>query len=253
MTSLERTLILKSGYDHGWEVVVEDTPEKVVLASALHKCRVTIEAVFPETRWWISFSSEALRLEVTRQAWDFILTDEYFGAETAAQLAGLLNTAARIARTLPDAPETKFEQILEEELKKANALGATEVEATIRRRVGQGIFRDSLMDYWGGACAVTGIAMPEILRASHSKPWSECESDAERLNVFNGILLSAHLDALYDRFLISFDPEGGIMLSNQIDSETRVKLNIDNNLKLIWVTESHQIFLEFHRTKFLNP
>jgi putative restriction endonuclease len=31
MNSFERTIILKVGYDHGWEVVVEDGPREVVL------------------------------------------------------------------------------------------------------------------------------------------------------------------------------------------------------------------------------
>lgn len=44
--------------------------------------------------------------------------------------------------------------------------------------------------------------------ASHAKPWAECANDAERLDVFNGFLLVANLNALFDRFLISFDDTG---------------------------------------------
>ena len=40
----------------------------------------------------------------------------------------------------------------------------------VRQRVGQNKFRDAMMDYWGGACAVTGVAIPEVLRASHASP-----------------------------------------------------------------------------------
>ena len=54
----------------------------------------------------------------------------------------------------------------------------------VRQRVGQNKFRDAMLDYWGGACAVTGVAIPEVLRASHAKPWAECGTDAERLDVF---------------------------------------------------------------------
>lgn len=64
------------------------------------------------------------------------------------------------------------------------------------------------MDYWGGACAVTGIALPELLRASHAKPWAKCDTDQERLNVFNGFLRCAHLDALFDRGLMTFEEDG---------------------------------------------
>lgn len=97
----------------------------------------------------------------------------------------------------------------------SETIASTEVERLVRQRVGQNIFRESLMDYWGGACAVTGIALPALLRASHAKPWAECNSDAERLNVFNGFLLAAHLDALFDRHLISFDDSGKILFSTQ--------------------------------------
>lgn len=61
----------------------------------------------------------------------------------------------------------------------------------VRLRVGQNKFRDAILDYWGGACALTGMGIPEVLRASHAKLWAECATDAERLDVFNGFLLSA--------------------------------------------------------------
>jgi hypothetical protein len=60
----------------------------------------------------------------------------------------------------------------------------------VRQRVGQEVFRAALIDYWGGACAVTGLALPEVLRASHSQPWADCTTDEERLDVFNGFLLA---------------------------------------------------------------
>jgi hypothetical protein len=43
--------------------------------------------------------------------------------------------------------------------------------------------------------------LPELLRASHAKPWSDCASDSERLDVFNGFLLSAQLPGQVDRCL----------------------------------------------------
>jgi len=50
-------------------------------------------------------------------------------------------------------------------------IAGTEVERMIRQRVGQNKFRDALMDYWGGACAVTGVAVSEVLRASVVMPF----------------------------------------------------------------------------------
>ncbi|CBL45781.1 Hypothetical protein HDN1F_21980 [gamma proteobacterium HdN1] len=68
----------------------------------------------------------------------------------------------------------------------------------VRQRVGPNIYRKAMLEYWDGTCAVTGIAIPEMRRASHALPWAECSSDAERLDVFNGFLLAANLDALFD-------------------------------------------------------
>jgi predicted restriction endonuclease len=63
------------------------------------------------------------------------------------------------------------------------------------------------MDYWGGRCALTGITEPVLLRASHIVPWADC-NDEQRLDVHNGLLLSAFWDAAFDKGLVSFDDNG---------------------------------------------
>lgn len=75
------------------------------------------------------------------------------------------------------------------------------------QRIGQDVFRDALMDYWGGRCPLTGIADRALLRASHIVPWAEC-SDERRLDVHNGLLLSALWDAAFDQGLVSFADDG---------------------------------------------
>ena len=95
--------------------------------------------------------------------------------------------------SLPDAPLREFET------RAADLPRATEAERLVVLRIGQDIFRASLMDYWQGRCPLTGISDRPLLRASHTIPWSECESDAERLDVHNGLLLSALWDAAFDR------------------------------------------------------
>jgi len=87
-------------------------------------------------------------------------------------------------------------------------------------RVGQGGFRDALMAKWGSSCAVTGLTCPELLRASHVKPWSH-SSQRERLDPHNGLLLAAHLDALFDKGLITFDDIGHMLLSSRLQKEER--------------------------------
>jgi putative restriction endonuclease len=94
------------------------------------------------------------------------------------------------------------------------------------------VFREALLSYWGGRCAVTGVTEPRLLRASHIKPWAKCETDAERLDVYNGLLLAAHLDAAFDVGLISFSDEGAILFSSQFTQADRSALGIHDGLVL---------------------
>lgn len=80
----------------------------------------------------------------------------------------------------------------------------TEREEMRKARIGQGKFRRNAVATWGGTerCAVTGIAIPALLNASHIIPWRE--DVGQRMSGCNGILLAAHLDRLFDRCLIGF-------------------------------------------------
>lgn len=249
MNSLERTLITKSGYDHGWEVIIADTGERVVLGSALHGAKAEVSAAGDGGgRWLIRFDRAALSREVSRSTVP-LAGDGRYAAKTERELGNFLHESARLARALPDAPEVRFTQAVTRELEKQE-INSTEVERIVRQRVGQNIYRESLMDYWGGACSVTGIAVPELLRASHAKGWSECTSDADRLNVYNGFLLAAHLDALFDRHLMTFDNNGGAVFAPAIDDALKAKLGLTGQVKLRWISPEHLPFLNWHRTMF---
>ena len=124
-------------------------------------------------------------------------------------------------------------------------LQETTRESVIQSRIGQGQFRTSLVEYWQG-CSVTGCHQIELLRASHIKPW-RCSSNAERLDMYNGLLLLPNLDACFDSGLISFDDEGKIVISNELDESTLLQLGINPNLKLMRVEQRHKDFLRYHR------
>jgi hypothetical protein len=100
-------------------------------------------------------------------------------------LYSALHRVYELAISLPDAPLREFEARV------AGLPRTTEVERLVIQRIGQDIFRTRLMDYWQRRCPLTGISDAALLRASHIIPWAECESDAERLDVHNGLLLSA--------------------------------------------------------------
>jgi hypothetical protein len=95
------------------------------------------------------------------------------------------------------------------------ALSDTERDAVVKARIGQGRFRQDLIDYWTN-CAVTDCVDKRLLRASHIRPWST-SSLRDRLSHYNGLLLSPTLDACFDCGLISFDDAVGCRCPSAID------------------------------------
>lgn len=129
-----------------------------------------------------------------------------------------------------------------------DGVSATQTEALAQQRLGQARYRAGLMALWNGACAVTGVDIPELLRASHAKPWCDA-TDGERLDPFNGFLLEARFDLLFDQGLISFDDDGAIMLSSRLSAEHCSKLGITTELKLRFIRPAHLAYLKWHREK----
>ena len=127
-------------------------------------------------------------------------------------------------------------------------LSASEREAVIRARVGQGRFRQSLIDYWS-RCAVTGCSEIGLLRASHIKPWAEA-SLIERLSLYNGLLLSPTLDAAFDDGYVSFDDEGRILISQRLSRTDAAALGIHHEMRLSRVESEHRRYLAMHRAKW---
>ena len=156
------------------------------------------------------------------------------------ELYAALRRVYELGVSLPDAPLKEFEA------KTANLPKTTEAERLIVQRIGQDIFRARLMDYWQGRCPLTGITDPALLRASHIIPWSDCESDAERLNVHNGLLLSALWDAAFDRALVTFDDEGKPEFSSALSASARAELRWHSGISL---TDEHRLRLARHRER----
>lgn len=90
----------------------------------------------------------------------------------------------------------------------------TEREALRKSRVGQGKYRDDLLNL-RGTCYVTGLNDARFLRASHILPWKDSDN-AQRLDAHNGLLLSPHYDALFNDGFISFQDDGHIMVSRRL-------------------------------------
>jgi hypothetical protein len=163
---------------------------------------------------------------------------------TLGEFYAVLARVYALGVSLPDAPLLEFQQRIESLPK------TTEAERLVVQRIGQDIFRTRLMDYWQGCCPLTGISDPQLLRASHIVPWAECESDAKRLDVHNGLLLSALWDAAFDAGLVGFDDDGRVIASPSLTTATIDALNLRLGPTLKGLTEVHRANLAWHRKKY---
>jgi predicted restriction endonuclease len=126
--------------------------------------------------------------------------------------------------------------------------GPTDVERLVRARRVQGFFRDAVLVSYNGRCALTGIAVPELLNASHIIPWSVDE--ARRADPSNGICLNALYDRAFDRGLLTFDEDLRAVLSErlQIGDPPPLLLNIAGKpLQLPDRFRPDLAALEYHR------
>jgi hypothetical protein len=163
-----------------------------------------------------------------------------------SKLSGLydaLDRAYKLGVSLPDAPLEVFRKLT------ANLSRSTEAERLTVVRVGQDVFRNALLEYWNCRCPLTDITDPALLRASHIVPWAECESDNLRLDVHNGLLLSALWDCAYDSGLISFSDTGTVLRSSRLSDAAALALQLDSAPSISQLRDSHRGNLARHRAK----
>lgn len=125
----------------------------------------------------------------------------------------------------------------------------TERTTLAQARIGQGKFRRDLCVAWNSACAVTNIAIPELIRASHIKPWRESNNE-ERLDPNNGLLLMANIDAAFDKYLISFEDNGSMIFSRELGENPHLLLGIQENASINRpLNQQQKNYLREHRKK----
>jgi len=249
---LQRALIEKAGHDNGFEHVLPSAGDVVTLASARHRSQVVVTAL--AGGFYVRFqpATSALLPELLRSFQPWAEASDVFFVPTLADLAALLRRATCLSQALPNQAVRDYHTAVAQAVDTLPAGSrGTEVERLIRQRVGQERYRVALLAYWGGACAVSGVTVSEVLRASHAKPWAECADDTERLDAFNGFLLVANLDALFDRFLISFDDAGHLLISDRLSQNDLPGLGIHSGMTLRWLTSEHRHYLQWHRERFM--
>jgi putative restriction endonuclease len=140
--------------------------------------------------------------------------------------------------------------IIEKHIQQDDSLSSTEKEQLVKARRGQGVFRSNLGQV-ENACRVTGITNQQLLIASHIKPWRACITAKERLDGYNGLLLTPNVDLLFDRGFISFTDDGQILISPKLSALDLERLGIASNWKATtkrFVPEQC-LYLAYHRAE----
>jgi len=81
----------------------------------------------------------------------------------------------------------------------------------------------------------------------HRPAW-RASTHEQRLNPANGILLIANLDALFDRYLISFNNDGGMWISDRVEASCRELLGLPAPLRSA-LADEEKSFLTYHRDR----
>lgn len=123
----------------------------------------------------------------------------------------------------------------------------TEREALVKSRVGQGLFKKRLLAKYDNRCMITGISNTKLLIASHIKPWA-VSNNIERLSEDNGFILTPTFDKLFDCGLISFRNDGEMLISTQLSTSDKAKLQLSSPISVnLKSTPQMLMNLEYHR------
>lgn len=124
-------------------------------------------------------------------------------------------------------------------------LESTEREQLTSARVGQGLYRKRLEEI-ETRCRLTGLSELAHLRASHIKPWRAC-TDAEKLDGNNGLLLSPHVDHLFDQGYISFSDTGDLLVSTSLKPSVLALWKLAQETNVGIFNPAQRSYLAYHR------
>jgi hypothetical protein len=234
----------KAASQNGFRRILGEEAGWAAFESTTAKGSIYLAATGPSGPWFLALGHLGVVRELGLPAVDLLGPGHAcFAFENLGALYAALHRVYELGVSLPDAPLREFE------IRVSGLPKTTEAERLVVQRIGQDIFRARLMDYWQGRCPLTGITDAALLRASHIVPWAECESDAERLDVHNGLLLSALWDAAFDRALVTFDDDGKPEFSPELSDRARAELRWNTP---IYLTDEHRRRLAQHRKRALS-
>lgn len=235
-----RIEIKQAAYRYGWRIDRGERDGWFFRESATAPGTLALAGASAQGPWLIAVDNpgmvDELRLEPLSVSGPGIAR---FAVHNLTELHAMLDRVYDLAMALPQHPLEIFEA------ETSDWPRSTEAEQLVLQRRGQAIFRQSLVRYWNRCCPITGITDPELLRASHMKPWAACKSNPEqRLDPYNGLLLSALWDSAFDAGLVSFDDRGFVLRASALSLVGSEQLGAPEPVPL---TDRHRFYLAWHR------
>lgn len=171
--------------------------------------------------------------------------------EISSQLGSLLAHLSQediewLSRDLAPVPE---DEVQDDELDTGESKfldGELEKIQLTRSRRGQGLFRANVRLVERG-CRVTGLSIKRHLVASHIKPWRHSDN-FEKLDGHNGLLLSPHVDHLFDKGYISFEDSGHLLVSRELNPSVLEKWRITEETNVGPFSPQQSGYLDYHRS-----
>lgn len=171
----------------------------------------------PRSYWDGGFMSAALR-----SLMEFRVTGNHLQRLQNQMDANPVASPEELSLKLQDLPVEAIETLTPESVRDFDSPEGREVLRTTKERVNQRFFRKLILSTYERRCCLTGVAVPDLLVASHIVPWAE--DPKNRLNPRNGLCLNALHDKAFDRGLIGFDDDLRLLLSprlaEHVDNQT---------------------------------
>jgi putative restriction endonuclease len=163
------------------------------------------------------------------------------GAVTYRLLAGQAEEIAQSTVPEPN-PMRDVQRVLSDP-----SVQETVQQQLVNARIGQGLFR-SRVELIEPCCRITGVNDRRFLRASHIKPWADSDN-RERLDGHNGLLLSPHIDHLFDKGFISFANDGTLIVSQSLPKSVISAWKFRHEVMPKPLLLGQQVYMDYHRNR----
>lgn len=128
----------------------------------------------------------------------------------------------------------------------------TYIRDGIKHRIFKEELREESLGFYGKViCYFDKLAYKSLI-ASHIKPCSQClkeNNEYEAYDLNNGLLLNPTIDSYFDKFDISFDENGEILMGKSVDENVKVQFG-RNKLDSFVFNENRQKYMKYHRNIF---